>query len=210
MAQLTIFVNQKPMLLTDEEGLYFAPPAVYFKSYIYCKAKNETDVLRIINICEADEKLEIALLYNASMEELKKMFWEHCTPVHAAGGVVLNEKQEVLLIERKGKWDLPKGKAEKNETAEQTAIREVQEETGLKNLSITKNICTTYHTYKEEEERILKVNDWFEMLGNGTEKLTPQAEEHITDLKWIPKSELKNFVTATYPSLMQLLEKYEA
>ena len=210
MAQLTVYVNQKPLILTDEEETYYTPPAVHYKSYVYCKAKTEDDTLRIINICEKDEKLEIAMLFHSSMDALKAMVWTHFTEVEAAGGVVLNEKDEVLLIERKGKWDLPKGKAEKGETHEQTALREVREETGLQNISITKALATSYHTYHEEEEKFIKVNYWFEMKGNSADALTPQADEQITAAKWVSKADLKNHTTASYPSLIKILENYFA
>ncbi len=49
----------------------------------------------------------------------------------AAGGLVLNEKGEVLFMFRKGKWDLPKGKLDPGETMDACALREVMEETGL-------------------------------------------------------------------------------
>ena len=210
MAQLTVFVNQKPLILTDDEETYYTPPAVHFKSYIYCKAKNETDALRIINICEKDEKLEIAMLFNASMDELKKFVWSHFTEIEAAGGLVLNEKNEVLLIERKGFWDLPKGKSEKGETHEQTAIREVKEETGLQNITITKPLENTYHTYEQGEEKMIKVSYWFEMKGSSDEALTPQTEEQITQIKWVQRSDLQNYFSTTYPTLLALLKYYSA
>ncbi|MEY2828569.1 MAG: hypothetical protein RIQ33_427 [Bacteroidota bacterium] len=210
MSAITIFINEKPVMLTDDEELYFAPPAHHYKSYVYCKAKTEEDIKRIITICEKDEKLETALMYHTSMDELRKMFWDLHVVSNAAGGVVLNEKNEVLLIHRKGKWDLPKGKAEANETIEQTAIREVQEETGLQDVSIHQPICVTYHTYKEADDKILKINHWYEMKASSTQALQPQTNESIHDVKWVPKNEMKNFITATYLSLQKLMEKYSA
>ncbi len=208
MAQLTVYVNQKPLVLTDDEETYYSPPAVHYKSYIYCKAKSNEDALKVINICEKDEKLEIAMLFNASMDTLKEMVWSHFTEVIAAGGVVVNEKNEVLLIQRKNKWDLPKGKADKGETNEQTALREVKEETGLQNISITKSLETTYHTYMQDEEKILKVSYWFEMKGDSTERLTPQTDEQITQAKWIERLDLNNYMDATYLSLIAVLKDY--
>ncbi|MFM2225542.1 MAG: hypothetical protein RJA07_1744 [Bacteroidota bacterium] len=210
MSAITIYINEKPVMLTDDEEIYFAPPPVHYKSYVYCKAKTEEDIKRIITICEKDEKLETALMFNNSIDELKKMFWNLHVISNAAGGVVLNEKNEVLLIERKGKWDLPKGKAEANETIEQTAVREVQEETGLMDVTINQPICITYHTYKEADDKILKINHWFEMKGSSANALIPQANENITAAKWVPKNEMKHFITATYLSLKQLMEKYSA
>jgi 8-oxo-dGTP pyrophosphatase MutT (NUDIX family) len=136
------------------------------------------------------------------------MVWTHFTIVEAAGGVVLNEKEEILLIERKGWWDLPKGKMDAGETHEQTAIREVKEETGLHSISITKPLENTCHTYNTEDERFLKVCYWYEMKGSSLEKLIPQTEEQITQIIWVAKTDLKNYFATTYPAIVALLKSY--
>jgi 8-oxo-dGTP pyrophosphatase MutT (NUDIX family) len=208
MSTLTVYVNHKPLMLTDDEEAYYTPPAEHFKSYIYCKAKSKDDALRIIKICEKDEKLEIAMLFNASIEELKNMVWSHFTISEAAGGAVLNEKNELLLIKRNDVWDLPKGKIEKNESHEQAAIREVQEETGLKNVSIAHSLESSYHTYFEGEDRILKICYWFEMNAKSEEKLQPQTEEKITEIEWVSKDKITNYMSLTYPSLIPIMKHY--
>lgn len=203
-----IFVNQKPLILTADEEQYFAAPPENIKSYIYCKMKVADDLQRVLQICENDEKLQLALVYHPNLETLKETFESLFTTISAAGGVVINASDEVLVIFRKGKWDLPKGKADKGETAEQTALREVEEETGLSDLTITKNIGSTYHTYQEKGEKMLKVTTWFEMKSSNIQPLVPQVEEKITEVKWIQRNELKPIIDATYPALAELLEQY--
>ncbi|MEY2898909.1 MAG: hypothetical protein RL138_962 [Bacteroidota bacterium] len=136
----TVYVNQKPLILTNDEEQYFMPPAEHYQSYIYCKFKTEDDVTRILNICDQDEHLQLALIYAADFEAFKKTFRELFTEIMAAGGVVKNEDKDLLLIFRKGKWDLPKGKADEGEKPE---------ETGLISLKLGAPILTTYHAYKE-------------------------------------------------------------
>jgi len=108
-------------------------------------------------------------------------------PCIAAGGVVLNsDAGMILLIKRNGVWDLPKGKLEEGETIPECAVREVEEETGLKALQIKSALCETYHEYKEHGKLIGKTTHWFLMNGIDIPKqsLTPQKDEGITDLKW--------------------------
>lgn len=203
----TVYVNQKPLILTNDEEQYFMPPAEHYQSYIYCKFKTEDDIARILNICDNDEQLQLALIYAADFEAFKKTFRELFTEIMAAGGVVKNEEDEILLIFRKGKWDLPKGKADDGETPEQTAIREVKEETGLISLKLGAPILTTYHAYKEEKERFLKTTYWFEMTSSKSEKLIPQTEEKISDIRWVNIDNLSEYTSNTYPTLLPIFEK---
>ena len=109
----------------------------------------------------------------------------------AAGGVVFNAKAgTMLLIKRNGVWDLPKGKLETGETIPECAVREVEEETGLKGLKIISDLCETYHEYSEGSKQIGKTTYWFLMNGETVtkQKLTPQREEGITELKWVELS----------------------
>src|SRR4051812_36809134 len=105
--------------------------------------------------------------------------------IMAAGGVVENEKGELLLIFRKKHWDLPKGKLDEGETIEQCAIREVMEETGLKNIFLGELIDVTVHQYEENGDTITKKTAWYKMKGSSLDNLTPQTEEHIEEIKWV-------------------------
>jgi 8-oxo-dGTP pyrophosphatase MutT (NUDIX family) len=94
--------------------------------------------------------------------------------IHAGGGVVYNSNNEVLMIFRNDKWDLPKGKQEENETIESCALREVEEECGITNLILKEKIIDTYHTYEQDNIQFLKKTSWFKMFSDKNEKLTPQ------------------------------------
>jgi ADP-ribose pyrophosphatase YjhB (NUDIX family) len=123
--------------------------------------------------------------------------------------LVLNEKKEILFIFRRGKWDLPKGKLDKGETLEQCAVREVEEETGLKNIMLDKNLITTYHTYDENGKHILKESYWYEMHVEGIQKLIPQTIEDIHEAKWVKKKNLSDVLSNTFPSVKDVIEKYQ-
>lgn len=137
-------------------------------------------------------------------EDFKSLF----TLIEAAGGFVLNEKQETLCIHRLGKWDLPKGKLEENERIDECAIREVEEECGIENLKITSPVFHTYHTYTLKGEFILKRTHWFKMVTKSQE-LTAQTEEDITEVIWANTERLDEIQKNTYPNIKLVLEKFK-
>lgn len=135
----------------------------------------------------------------------KKLFKKH-KYIEAAGGLVLFGK-ELLFIKRNGFWDLPKGKLEKGESIEMCAVREVEEECGLKNVEIIQFLTNTYHTYEMNEKKYLKQSFWFEMVVNEQQNLVPQTEEEITEVKWFKKSQLSTVKRNTFASILDVLEK---
>ncbi|MEO6884646.1 MAG: NUDIX domain-containing protein [Bacteroidia bacterium] len=128
--------------------------------------------------------------------------------IEAAGGLVKNDVGDLLLIFRNEKWDLPKGKVEKDEKIKQAALREVQEECGIESLKIIKKATTTYHLYTLKNKFILKKTFWFEMESNERKTLKPQLEEGITKVKWMNKSGIKKAMKNTYPLIKELLKDY--
>jgi 8-oxo-dGTP pyrophosphatase MutT (NUDIX family) len=145
------------------------------------------------------------ILFHKDLDELKKAFFKHFTIIIAAGGVVFNTSQEILMIFRRGKWDLPKGKLDKGETLEHCAVREVEEETGLNNVEMAEKIITTYHVYKEYGKHILKESHWYKMKNSKNQKLVPQTDEDITDIKWVKKTDLKKYTSNTYKTILEVL-----
>ena len=123
----------------------------------------------------------------------------------AAGGIVINDKNEILFIFRNQKWDLPKGKVEKNESITQTAIREVKEETGIKDLMILKPLDKTYHIFKRAKKTCLKETYWFEMKSNHDKKFAPQISEGITRVEWISKEKIPLIMKNTYENIKLLI-----
>jgi 8-oxo-dGTP pyrophosphatase MutT (NUDIX family) len=119
----------------------------------------------------------------------------------------MNESGEYLLMFRRGKWDLPKGKQDPGETIEECALREVREETGLKDLVLGEFICETEHLYSEWGEDVVKRGYWYKMTASKNEKLKPQIEEDITDLKWVKPEELGYYLANTYPTILEVFRQ---
>jgi 8-oxo-dGTP pyrophosphatase MutT (NUDIX family) len=125
--------------------------------------------------------------------------------IDAGGGVVYNENDEVLLILRRGKWDLPKGKLDPGESIIDCALREVIEETGLKNLTLLDKLTSSMYCYREKGQLVLKQVQWYKMRTADRHQLTPQAEEDITEIKWINLQELDPYLQNTYDTIKEVL-----
>lgn len=145
-------------------------------------------------------------LVHKNEEKLLKKFLKKAPNVVAGGGKVYNDKGKVLFIFRNGKWDLPKGKIEKKESIEETAIREVEEETGVKGLEIVKPLETTYHIFKRRGRYRIKITYWFEMKTSFDGKLYPQEKEGITKVKWLGKKKIKKAMNNSYANIKILID----
>lgn len=115
------------------------------------------------------------------------------------------------MIYRRGKWDLPKGKLDEGETIEDCAVREVMEETGLTSVERGKLVEISHHEYfdRHVEEDVIKETHWFAMKAKGEQKLIPQTEEDITDIKWVTGKELESCLEDSYPNVVELIRKAE-
>ena len=125
--------------------------------------------------------------------------------IKAAGGLVKNGEGDYLFIHRLGKWDLPKGKVEPNEKMREAAVREVEEECGIHIDYLGPKLQTTYHTYMMRGRFVLKQTKWYEMGVNKVPELIPQAEEDITDARWLAKDEFDRVLANTYPLIEQIV-----
>jgi 8-oxo-dGTP pyrophosphatase MutT (NUDIX family) len=144
-------------------------------------------------------------LYNENETLLLEWFKSLFSIVEAAGGLVKNNKGEYLFIYRHGKWDLPKGKIEKGESIKKAAVREVEEECGISELTISKEITPTYHTYHLNEKQILKPTYWFEMNCGDDSQPIPQEEEGITEVRWITPENFEMVKKNTYESIKDVI-----
>ena len=189
-----VFYKKKIILLTDvlEEGKDF-------KSFPIKDVKLKK-VIKFLN----KKNINSVHLFHKNKDKLLKYFFKLIPTVIAAGGKITNSKSETLFIYRNDKWDLPKGKAEKNEQLPQTALREVKEETGIKEVSINKPLDITYHIFRRNNEYRLKVTYWFDMFSDYEGIFFPQLDEGITDVKWVKKADLEEIKINSYPNIRLL------
>ena len=147
-------------------------------------------------------------LFHSRKSDLLKIFKSKIKVIFASGGIVENSKKQILFIHRKGKWDLPKGKAEKNETIRETALREVTEETGIKRLRIRKFYTKTFHLVRNNGLYYLKETSWFLMYSDYEGKLIPQYEEGIKSVKWKNLKQVKKIKEKTFKNIKIILDEY--
>ena len=147
-------------------------------------------------------------LYHPKKSDLLKVFKFKIKVIFASGGIVSNENSQILFIFRRGKWDLPKGKAEKGETIRETAIREVMEETGIEDLKIDKYFSNTFHIVRNKGKYFLKETSWFLMSSNFKGKLKPQIKEGIKSVKWKTAHDIKNLKKKTYNNISIILNDF--
>ena len=139
----------------------------------------------------------------ATIEALKK----HYHYIEAAGGLIGRDGRW-LFIRRHNRWDLPKGKLEKNERPEQGAVRECEEECAVKGLRIVGKLSPTYHVYAHKGGFALKRTHWYRMLTDYSGPLKPQADEDITEVKWFGESEIRSKVmTDTYYTIADVVRE---
>ncbi len=149
------------------------------------------------------QSVTVVSKYQTSIEErIQKMF----TVVKAAGGIVIKD-DKMLLMFRRGVWDLPKGKLDSGEKSKRAAIREVEEETGVQAELIDK-ICVTWHTYLENDKQILKRTKWYLMRCTNDTNLKPQKEEGIEKLEWVTEAQAKKLLVNSYSSIRYVFEAF--
>ena len=132
--------------------------------------------------------------------------------ITAAGGLVQNNEGSILLIFRRGFWDLPKGKLDAGELIPECAVREVREETGLQTIKLGPFICMTTHAYFDKwlQKDVIKETHWFAMKATSLEPetLNPQTEEDIEKIEWVPVSELDQYLLQTYPTIRNVFDAF--
>jgi 8-oxo-dGTP pyrophosphatase MutT (NUDIX family) len=170
-----------------------------------CAFENITDLRpQVRQFLEPDKKGNL-YIFHEDKEALLRTFSQCFRFIMAAGGLVKNAKGEMMVIFRRGRWDLPKGKADKGESPGETALREVQEECGLEGLIITGFLQTTYHIYLLHDKHVLKQTDWFSMEYRGKKKAVPNTAEDITEVRWIKPAGAGEILQNTYPSIQEVL-----
>ncbi|MCP9201391.1 NUDIX domain-containing protein [Gramella sp. GC03-9] len=196
-----VFVNDIPIIISADKEIgekytSFPLKTVRLKKVIKKILKGE---LLFVHLYHPDETKHLKLLF-------KKM-----KVITAAGGLVLNSKKEILFIYRNHRWDLPKGKTEKNEDLQTCAIREVEEETGVQDLEITRFITRTYHVFRRKGKLRLKETYWYEMYTDYDGELTPELSEGIKKVKWKNNEKSQKALQKSYANIKMLFpEKFLA
>lgn len=195
-----VFINDKPIILTDsldknDDYLQFSYENIVLDEILY-KLKYES-LKGIVLICK-------------DLQNNWTQFQSNFKKVVAAGGLVINEKNEFLFIYRGKKWDLPKGRIEHGENIEETAIREVQEECGLKSVELKDYLITTYHLFYQNHKQKLKETHWYLMKTSSKETLAPQIEEGITKVEFKNQTDTKDALENTYANIHLVFESYDA
>jgi len=191
---LQIFYKEKPIIISDK------------KSDLKHCLVIDIDLIENIDIIGVLDKKNVKSIgvLSKNKKSIVSAFKKKFPEIIAAGGKVLNQNSEILFIYRNKKWDLPKGKSEKNENISQTALREVIEETGIKNLTIVKPLEKTYHIFKRKNKHYLKSTYWFEMISEYKGKFKPQKKEGITRVEWIGVENLQSILPKSYANIRLL------
>ena len=204
--QTKVYFAEKPVFLCDEitpeiREIMHHPDAVFL---------DELSTPAINSLLHEIRKPDFhaGIILSTDLKKLQKAFFKHFVVVEAAGGIVQNENKEILFIFRRGKWDLPKGKLEKNEDVETCARREIEEETGVSGLKLVNKTGETYHTYDEYGKHILKVSHWYHYRCNLNQELRPQAEEDITEVRWIAVSDIQLPMKNSYENIREILRSF--
>jgi 8-oxo-dGTP pyrophosphatase MutT (NUDIX family) len=193
-----IYINEKVILLTESKPK---------KIESYEKIDASVFDLKIVYAWATNHKSKLFYVPCKDAKAFLKTVVKSVMLIEAAGGLVKNENGSYLFIYRNDKWDLPKGKIERFEKVKEAAVREVEEECGIKVSNLDEKICKTYHVYINRGEVVLKKTHWFRMRCKGQEKLKPQKEEGITEVRWFKREHIGPILKNTFPSIMDVLKK---
>ena len=191
-----VFINKLSIILTSKNK-YLSQENSFLLSSI---TLNE--------ILKKVRKHKKIFLYHPKKSELLKVFKSKIKVIFASCGIVKNDNNQILFIYRRGKWDLPKGKAEKGESIRETAVREVIEETGIEKLKIDKYFSNTFHIVRNNKKYFLKETSWFLMSSNFKGKLKPQLNEGIKSVKWKTFDDAKKIKKKTYGNISIILTDF--
>jgi 8-oxo-dGTP pyrophosphatase MutT (NUDIX family) len=201
---ITIYFNEKPLILCDQitkeiEYYLHRDDAVFIDEYNIHTVNTMLYEMSLPSV-------RAGVFLHKDVQELLKAIKKKFLFMQAAGGLVYTPDHKFLLIFRRGKWDLPKGKLDEGESLEECAVREVKEETGVENIKLDKALCNTYHTYHQDGRHILKESHWYLMQTPGQSLLVPQTDEDIEKCEWAAADKLAPYMENTHPSIIDVLK----
>lgn len=200
---ITIYFGARPLTIGSAESIQSFADNRDLKQL---DEPGPDELIQLISDLDSSKSEGALVVYtnpSEAIEVVKKQF----TVIQAAGGLVENRQGEWLLIYRLGKWDLPKGKLDEGESLEEAALREITEETGVDSLELVESIGTTYHVYHQNGQAILKESFWYHISTISNNPLQPQTEEDIQECRWVPKSDVHNYLNGAHASIREILEK---
>lgn len=195
-----VFFNERTIFITDDITKNF-----HANHGLFYKFADVEELKDIIEFYYTVNKIDSLYIFHYDMDYLTEVFKSCFLCIDAAGGLIRNDKNEYLFIMRRGKWDLPKGKVDNNESFQKAALREANEECGLEGLKIVSPMINTYHTYMLKDKLVLKKTYWFEMEYKGSGLPVPQTEEDITEIIWLAKKDIKKVTANTYKTIIDVL-----
>lgn len=195
-----VFVENRPIILCQKNN-YTLDSRIFFESKI---KSLEKDVYPYF--VEDREKLPYIIICEDAHATFQRLFRKY-EWIEAAGGIV-EKDNHFLFIKRFGKWDIPKGKLEKNEDPELGCVREIEEECGINGPEILYKIVETFHTYRYKDVPTLKRTHWYALTYDGNDELKPQRSEGITKAKFVKSEKMYKIRANTYSSIIEVINDY--
>lgn len=199
---IKIYFDDKPLFLTDSIDAELEP-FLHHDDAVFIDEFSSPAINSMVYEMQLP-RIHAGIFKHENLKTLQKAFWKKFNLIQAGGGAVWNQNDALLFIHRRGKWDLPKGKLDPGESIETCAVREVEEETGIRS-TIRRHLLNTYHTYHENGKFMLKETFWYEMKAADTESSKPQTEEDITAIEWLAKTDWQKIESNTFPSIKDVL-----
>lgn len=191
-----IYIGKKLIVLTS------VLEKVRPKRLLFLQKASAAEIIKKIS----KKKYQKIWLFHPKEEELLPIFAQRFPFVQACGGLVGNAKGQKLFIKRNGYWDLPKGKLEKNEQLERCALREVEEETGIKGLLLQEKLLVTYHLFERKCVFYCKQTHWYNMFSDFEGNFTPQKEEGIEKVRWKSLQKVQKILHKTYGNIADVIK----
>ena len=200
---ISVYISDKPLYIATNLTP-FLQAIMQKKSTVSVTDLSEEKLTELLEQIQSPHVTAAVLLQepDAALNLLQQRF----THILAAGGFVYSSRQRVLMIFRRGKWDLPKGKLDEGEDLETCALREITEETGVGNLVSEGPLVRTYHTYEQHGQQILKESHWYMVKASEEAPFQPQVEEDIEKCEWVDINALEPYTDNTHQSILEVLE----